>query len=123
MQYGKVAHTSASTPYNNNVWNRRGVHLSAYFAYLWGRQINSRCELFQIWSCGSCYSFFHLNCIQRWANDSTSLKKMNQELETGYYTNAGEYVPKQQKAIKWCCPKCRTDYAPSDVRITWAVVR
>lgn len=68
-----------------------------------------------IWSCDSCYSFFHLNCIQRWANDSISLKKMKQELEVGYYNNQGEYIPKQLKAIEWCCPKCRMSHLPSDV--------
>lgn len=68
-----------------------------------------------IWTCESCYSFFHLNCIQRWASDSTSVKKMNQELDVGYYNNLGEFIPKQQKTIKWCCPKCRTDYLPSEI--------
>lgn len=70
----------------------------------------------QIWTCDSCYSFFHLNCIQRWASDSTSVKKMNQELEVGYYNNQGEYIaPRKHKSINWCCPKCRTDYAPTEI--------
>lgn len=69
----------------------------------------------QIWSCDSCYSFFHLQCIQRWAKDSVSLKKMNDELDGDYYNNRGEYIPKKRKVVKWCCPKCRTDYAPTEV--------
>ncbi|XP_031617999.1 NF-X1-type zinc finger protein NFXL1 isoform X1 [Contarinia nasturtii] len=69
-----------------------------------------------IWSCENCFSFFHLNCLQRWAKDSISQQKMHQENDVGgYYNNQGEYIPKQVKAIKWCCPKCRADYPPSDI--------
>lgn len=69
-----------------------------------------------IWSCDNCYSFFHLNCLQRWAKDSISQQKMHHDnVVGGYYTNQGEYVPKQVKAIKWCCPKCRADYLPDEV--------
>lgn len=71
----------------------------------------------QIWSCESCFSFLHLNCVRRWANDSIAQQRMHQENgeNGGYYTNQGEYVPKKEKVIKWCCPKCRFDYAPSEV--------
>lgn len=34
---------------------------------------------------------------------------------SGYYNNQGEYIPKQVKAIKWCCPKCRCEYLPAEV--------
>lgn len=64
----------------------------------------------QIWSCEHCYSFFHLNCIQRWANDSTAQKRLYQEQEVGYYNNQGEYIAKEKKIIKWNCPNCRHDY-------------
>lgn len=41
---------------------------------------------------------------------------MRQENEAaGYYNNRGEYIAKQVKAIKWCCPKCRADYHPDEV--------
>lgn len=70
----------------------------------------------QIWSCENCFSFFHLNCIQRWAKDSTQLKKLHDENEGGYYNNLGEYIPKKQKVINWCCPKCRFEYEVSEVR-------
>lgn len=23
----------------------------------------------QVWSCGQCFSMFHINCIQKWARD------------------------------------------------------
>lgn len=73
---------------------------------------------FQIWSCDHCYSFFHLNCLQKWAKDSLSQQKIHQDDETvGYYNNQGEYIQKQVKAIKWCCPKCRSDYLPSEVSV------
>lgn len=72
--------------------------------------------LLQIWSCEFCYSFFHLNCLQRWAKDKIFQQKTNSDDVGGYYTNQGEYVPKQPKKIKWCCPKCRADYVPSEVR-------
>lgn len=69
----------------------------------------------RIWSCTNCYTFFHLNCIQRWANDSLAQKKLAQELDEGYYNNAGEYVPKQNKPLEWNCPKCRMSYAPDEI--------
>lgn len=71
-----------------------------------------------IWSCKSCYCFFHLNCIQRWANDSIMQMKVKAEQQNGnqgYYNHLGEFVPpKRQKSPHWCCPQCRKDYQPAD---------
>ncbi|XP_055376175.1 NF-X1-type zinc finger protein NFXL1 [Condylostylus longicornis] len=64
----------------------------------------------KIWSCINCYCFFHLNCIKRWANDSIVQQKLNQEDEVGYYNNQGEFIPKKCKPVRWCCPKCRSNY-------------
>lgn len=69
----------------------------------------------RIWSCTNCYTFFHLNCIQRWGNDSLAQKRLGQELDEGYYNNAGEYIPKQNKPLEWNCPKCRECYAPDEI--------
>lgn len=69
-----------------------------------------------IWSCDNCYSFFHLNCLQRWAKDSISQQKMHQSDDIdGYYNNQGEYIAKPKVVIKWCCPKCRCDYLPAEI--------
>lgn len=68
-----------------------------------------------IWSCGDCYCVLHLACIQRWANDSISQKQMHHSGETGYYTNAGEYVPKKALILNWQCPQCRRDYEKSEI--------
>lgn len=73
-----------------------------------------------IWSCKSCYCFFHLNCIQRWANDSVMQMKVKAEQQQnggnqGHYNHLGEFVPpKRQKTPHWCCPQCRKDYQPAD---------
>ncbi|XP_058459485.1 NF-X1-type zinc finger protein NFXL1 [Malaya genurostris] len=68
-----------------------------------------------IWSCRNCYTFFHLLCIQRWANDSVSLKRISHEQQEGYYNNRGEYVPKPALYVHWDCPKCRKEYEPVDI--------
>lgn len=39
--------------------------------------------IFQIWSCSSCYGFFHLLCIQRWAKDSIAHQKLAIEERPG----------------------------------------
>ncbi|KAL1117247.1 hypothetical protein AAG570_004573 [Ranatra chinensis] len=55
-----------------------------------------------IWNCESCYGFFHLPCVQRWAKDSIAHQKL---------TLAER--PNKDTIILWQCPKCRKDYEPS----------
>uniref|UniRef100_A0A1S4GP15 Uncharacterized protein n=2 Tax=Anopheles gambiae TaxID=7165 RepID=A0A1S4GP15_ANOGA len=69
----------------------------------------------RIWSCAACYTFFHLMCIQRWANDSMSMKRINHEQQEGYYNNRGEYIPKPALDVHWDCPKCRREYEPEAI--------
>ncbi|XP_043695632.1 NF-X1-type zinc finger protein NFXL1-like [Telopea speciosissima] len=46
----------------------------------------------QIWSCSSCYSIFHLNCIRKWARAPTSVDLS---------------VDKNQ-GVNWRCPGCQS---------------
>uniref|UniRef100_A0A1A8QTQ4 Nuclear transcription factor, X-box binding-like 1 n=1 Tax=Nothobranchius rachovii TaxID=451742 RepID=A0A1A8QTQ4_9TELE len=55
----------------------------------------------QVWSCSSCFSLFHLPCIQKWARDSAFLVSSITDEDFG------------QKQHPWPCPKCRTEYPPS----------
>ncbi|XP_068158550.1 NF-X1-type zinc finger protein NFXL1 isoform X2 [Drosophila tropicalis] len=77
-----------------------------------------------IWSCQTCYCFFHLNCIQRWANDSVMQMKVKGEQQRndnqGYYNHLGEFVPpKRKKSLHWCCPQCRMEYQPDERPTTY----
>ncbi|PIA36907.1 hypothetical protein AQUCO_03200102v1 [Aquilegia coerulea] len=47
-----------------------------------------------IWSCSSCFSIFHLNCIKKWARAPTSV-----DLSTTEKNNQG---------INWRCPGCQS---------------
>ncbi|XP_008298555.1 NF-X1-type zinc finger protein NFXL1 [Stegastes partitus] len=55
----------------------------------------------QVWSCSSCFSLFHLPCIQKWAKDSVFLVSSVTDEDFG------------QKQHPWPCPKCRAEYPPS----------
>ncbi|KAK6267251.1 hypothetical protein QUC31_018088 [Theobroma cacao] len=44
-----------------------------------------------IWSCSSCYSIFHLNCIKKWARAPTSV----------------DLVAEKNQGINWRCPGCQ----------------
>ncbi|KAK8747304.1 hypothetical protein OTU49_016736 [Cherax quadricarinatus] len=57
-----------------------------------------------IWSCGECYSSFHVSCVQKWAKDS-----IYQMVEA--QGNSNERIDKS--GLKWCCPKCRNEYTQS----------
>ncbi|XP_018334873.1 NF-X1-type zinc finger protein NFXL1 [Agrilus planipennis] len=59
-----------------------------------------------IWSCWECYAFFHLTCIQRWSKDTIYQKKQ---------ALLDQIPVKSAIEILWSCPKCRTDYQPSDI--------
>uniref|UniRef100_A0A3P8P1K2 RING-type domain-containing protein n=1 Tax=Astatotilapia calliptera TaxID=8154 RepID=A0A3P8P1K2_ASTCA len=54
-----------------------------------------------VWSCSSCFSLFHLPCIQKWAKDSVFLVSSVTDEDFG------------QKQHPWPCPKCRAEYPPS----------
>uniref|UniRef100_A0A8C2ZVF3 Nuclear transcription factor, X-box binding-like 1 n=1 Tax=Cyclopterus lumpus TaxID=8103 RepID=A0A8C2ZVF3_CYCLU len=54
-----------------------------------------------VWSCSSCFSLFHLPCIQKWARDSAFLVSSVTDEDFG------------QKQHPWPCPKCRAEYPPS----------
>jgi len=53
------------------------------------------------WSCSTCYSGFHLVCIQRWAKDTIFQQK--QQLEGDPERAAKE------RLVCWSCPKCRRE--------------
>uniref|UniRef100_A0A915JJ56 NF-X1-type domain-containing protein n=1 Tax=Romanomermis culicivorax TaxID=13658 RepID=A0A915JJ56_ROMCU len=68
-----------------------------------------------IWSCQSCRSSYHLQCIQRWANENVakfSLQDQNWE----HPSNENSKL----SGFKWHCPKCRFEYGfreiPKDYR-------
>ncbi|XP_023272195.1 NF-X1-type zinc finger protein NFXL1 [Seriola lalandi dorsalis] len=54
-----------------------------------------------VWSCSSCFSLFHMPCIQKWARDSVFLVSSVTDEDFG------------QKQHPWPCPKCRAEYPPS----------
>jgi len=68
-----------------------------------------------IWSCEGCFCFFHLSCIQRWANDSLAQKRSMLSTDEGYYTPAGNFIPPKRGEIDWDCPKCRLSYTSQDI--------
>ncbi|GKV46799.1 hypothetical protein SLEP1_g53764 [Rubroshorea leprosula] len=45
-----------------------------------------------IWSCSSCYSIFHLNCIKKWAKAPTSV----------------DLVAEKNQGFNWRCPGCQS---------------
>ncbi|XP_077355994.1 NF-X1-type zinc finger protein NFXL1 [Festucalex cinctus] len=51
-----------------------------------------------VWSCSSCFSLFHLPCIQKWARDSVFLLCSATDEDFG------------RKQHPWPCPKCRAEY-------------
>lgn len=59
-----------------------------------------------IWNCDHCYSYFHLTCIQKWANDCVSLRSDDTQ---GPIT---VFIPKK---VEWCCPKCRHSYTKQEI--------
>lgn len=45
-----------------------------------------------IWSCSSCYSIFHLNCIKKWARAPTS----------------SDFSVEKNQGVNWRCPGCQS---------------
>ncbi|CAF90330.1 unnamed protein product [Tetraodon nigroviridis] len=64
--------------------------------------ISSVRESQAVWSCSSCFSLFHLPCIQKWARDSAFLASSVTDEDFG------------QRRHPWPCPKCRAEYPPED---------
>lgn len=57
-----------------------------------------------VWSCGECYCSFHMSCVQKWAKDSIY------QLAEAYSETDPHF---DKSTLKWCCPKCRAEYAQS----------
>lgn len=55
-----------------------------------------------VWSCSSCYSIFHLNCIKKWARAPTSV----------------DMIAEKSQGFNWRCPGCQAVQltASKDVR-------
>lgn len=69
-----------------------------------------------IWCCSSCYQFYHLRCIQKWADNSIYQKqRVADNQHAGYYNNLGEFVPQKKIEIVFDCPQCRKTYEPSEI--------
>ena len=58
-----------------------------------------------VWSCDSCHCTFHLNCVQRWANDCIYQQKNSDADEAANGSDSG-------RPLEWACPKCRTTRQP-----------
>ncbi|XP_035220753.1 NF-X1-type zinc finger protein NFXL1-like isoform X2 [Stegodyphus dumicola] len=56
----------------------------------------------KIWSCRHCFCMLHLSCIQKWAKDSLFNLSANSERDQDI------------KYLKWCCPKCRSQYSSEE---------
>lgn len=59
-----------------------------------------------VWTCDHCYSYFHLSCIQKWGNDSISLRSIQPDAPISVY---------KPLKIEWCCPKCRNSYSKEEI--------
>ena len=57
-----------------------------------------------VWSCGSCYTLFHLMCIQQWAKDG---------IEVTNSILSRDFFPGVER--NWTCPQCRTNYSKNNV--------
>ncbi|XVF12277.1 hypothetical protein REPUB_Repub08aG0101800 [Reevesia pubescens] len=56
-----------------------------------------------IWSCSSCYSIFHLNCIKKWARAPTSV----------------DLVAEKNQGFNWRCPGCQSVQLTSSKEIRY----
>lgn len=84
-----------------------------YFFFIGLRQIRPKDS---IWSCHECFSWMHLLCIQKWANDSMRQKQIYYEnIPSGYYNTSGIFVPKPKAELCWDCPQCRKKYEPNEI--------
>ncbi|GAB4834950.1 NF-X1-type zinc finger protein nfxl1 [Ancistrocladus abbreviatus] len=56
-----------------------------------------------IWSCSSCYSIFHLNCIKKWARAPTSI----------------DLTAEKSQGFNWRCPGCQSVQLTSSKEIRY----
>ncbi|KAJ7970248.1 NF-X1-type zinc finger protein NFXL1 [Quillaja saponaria] len=56
-----------------------------------------------IWSCSSCYSIFHLNCIKKWARAPTSI----------------DLLAEKNQGFNWRCPGCQSVQLTSSKEINY----
>ncbi|XP_010475879.1 PREDICTED: NF-X1-type zinc finger protein NFXL1 isoform X2 [Camelina sativa] len=56
-----------------------------------------------IWSCSSCYSIFHMNCIKRWARAPTSI----------------DLLAEKNQGDNWRCPGCQSVQLTSSKEISY----
>ncbi|WCJ42128.1 NF-X1-type zinc finger protein NFXL1 [Euphorbia peplus] len=57
-----------------------------------------------VWSCSSCYSIFHLNCIKKWARAPTSI----------------DLSAEKNQGFNWRCPGCQSVQLTSSKEIRYA---
>ena len=67
-----------------------------------------------IWNCTECYCSFHLQCIQRWAQDS--IFQQQRDFDNNDLVDLSRPFPVKnlKKDLKWGCPKCRATYTESE---------
>ena len=63
-----------------------------------------------IWSCSSCYSIFHLNCIKKWARAPTSIDLS---------ASAASASADKNQAFNWRCPGCQSVQLTSSKEIKY----
>ena len=70
-----------------------------------------------IWNCTECHCSFHLQCIQRWAQDS--IFQQQRDFDNNDLVDLSRPVPRidknHKKDLKWGCPKCRATYSESEI--------
>ncbi|KAK3414974.1 hypothetical protein EUGRSUZ_H00552 [Eucalyptus grandis] len=73
-----------------------------------------------IWSCSSCYSIFHLNCIKKWARAPTSVDLSAEKNQGGNWRCPGcQHVQlTSSKEIRYMCFCGKRTDPPSDLYLT-----
>ena len=71
-----------------------------------------------IWTCDECYCILHMQCIQRWAKDSISQQKHDQESHAApdlRGRGGGRQTKGFERSFHFGCPKCRFAYTESQI--------
>ncbi|KAL3512112.1 hypothetical protein ACH5RR_024829 [Cinchona calisaya] len=72
-----------------------------------------------IWSCSSCYSIFHLNCIKKWARAPTSVDLSAEKSQGFNWRCPGcQAVQLMSKEIRYVCFCGKRQEPPSDLYLT-----